>query len=176
LDELFRETYKELLRMAASVKRNDIHATISTSTLVHETWMRLAKSSARMVDSEAHFRHLAACAMRNIVTSAARHRRAFKRGGGVAMFITFVESLDVPMSRNEDLISLSDALDELSTVSPRQAAVVELRFYAGYGMAEIAESLGVAEKTVERDWKVARAWLAAQIRRSGGNVEEKRKP
>ncbi len=167
MDDLFDETYKELLRLAAQVRRNDANATMSTSTLLHEAWIKLAKSSARSFDSEAHFKGLAARVMRQIVTSAARRRQAFKRGGGgVAMFVTLDDSFGVPMERNEDLLRLSAAIDELATWSPRQAKLVELRFFAGCNVAEVSESLGVSEKTAERDWRSARAWLAAEIRRN----------
>jgi RNA polymerase sigma factor (TIGR02999 family) len=171
MDRLFDETYKELLRLAKQVKRNDAHATISTSTLVHEAWLKLVTSSALALDSEAHFRGLAACAMRHIVIDAAKRRHAFKRGG-MARFITIDDALAAPIERDEDLLRLSSALDNLANLSPRQARLVELRFFGGFKVAEIAVSLGISEKTAERDWSAARAWLAAEIRRNKDRVQD----
>jgi RNA polymerase sigma factor (TIGR02999 family) len=166
LDDWFSVTYKELRRLAASVKRADASATISTSTLVHETWMKLANSPDLAPESEMHFRRIAARVMRQIVIDEARRHRAFKRGGGgVAVFVTLDDSVDVPISSNEDLLRLDAALDALAQVSPRQAELVQLRFFGGHEVAEASALLSIAESTALRDWRVAKAWLAAEIRR-----------
>ena len=162
LDDRFSVMYKELRRLAAAVKRKDANATISTSTLVHETWMKLARSSGTTPESELHFKRKAACVMRQIVMDAARRRRADKRGG---LFVTLDDSIQVPVSSNEDLLRLDAALDALAQMSRRQADMVELRYFGGLNNAEIEAALGVGESTVARDLRAAKAWLKAEIRK-----------
>ena len=164
LDDLFGASYNELCRLAAAIRRADAHATISTSTLVHETWMRLARSGALGEVSHPHLKCIVARAMRQYVTDAARRRFASKRGGSAA-FITLDESMDLPVTDDRDLLLLDDALNELARTNPRQADLVELRFFGGFEVAEAAVLLVIAETTAERDWRAARAWLASQIRR-----------
>jgi RNA polymerase sigma factor (TIGR02999 family) len=157
--------YAELRRLAASVKRNDPNSLVSTGTLVHEAWSKLARSSGESPQSEPHFKSIAACAMRQILKDAARRQRSAKRGGG-NLFITLDESIGVPVSSNEDLLRLDAALDTLAEMSPRQAKLVELRYYGGLNNSEIEALLGIGERTVERDWRAARAWLSSASRNS----------
>ena len=165
LDDWFSVMYKELHRLAAAVKRADVNATISTSTLVHEAWVKLANSPVLAPESELHFKRLAARVMRQIVMDEARRHRAYKRGGGgMAMFVTLGDSVDTPVSCNEDLLRLDAALDALGKLSPRQAELVQLRFFGGHDVAAASALLGIAEATALRDWRVAKAWLAAEIR------------
>jgi RNA polymerase sigma factor (TIGR02999 family) len=167
LDENFSSLYAELRRMAAAVKQRDVNATISTSTLVHEAWMKLARSPGVIPESELHFKRTAARVMRQIVMDAARRRRAGKRGGG-GVFITLDDSIDLPASSNDELLRLDNALDALAQMSARQADMVELRFFGGLENSEIEMALGVSESTVTRDLRAAFAWLKAEIR-SGGD-------
>lgn len=162
-DGLFGMTYSELRRMAARIRRADPNATISTGTLVHETWIKLARSRTLTPSSELHLKRIVAKAMRRYVVEAARRRRSLKRGGH-GFFVTWDDSLDLPVSGDREVVALDDALLELARVNPRQAALVELCFFGGTSFAEAAQILGVAERTAERDWRAARAWLAAQIR------------
>jgi RNA polymerase sigma factor (TIGR02999 family) len=165
LDDRFSAMYNELCRLAASVRRDDANATISTSTLVNEAWMKLARSPGPAPQSELlHFKCTVARVMRQIVRDAARRRSAGKRGGG-SVFVTLDDSIGVPVSSNEDRIRLDAALDSLAQMSPRQARLVELRYFGGLNNTEIEAVLGVDERTVERDWRAAKAWLAAEIRR-----------
>jgi len=163
LNVLFTTSYKELHRLAKSLKRADFGATISTSTLVHEVWIRLVRSGSVTPDSQIHLKQIVAQAMRRYVTDAARRRCAAKRGRGTVSFITLDSSSDLPAARDKDLLSLGDALDELAQVSPRQSSLIELRFYGGYEVVEAANILGIAEATALRDWRVAKAWLASRI-------------
>lgn len=166
LDDWFGVMYKELRSLAASVKRADANATISTSTLVHEAWIKLANSPGLAPESELHFKRLAARVMRQIVMDEARCRRAYKRGGGgMAMFVTLDDSVDTPVSCNQDLLRLDAALDALAQLSPRQAELVQLRFFGGHDVSAASALLGIAEATALRDWRVAKAWLATEIRR-----------
>jgi len=113
-----------------------------------------------------HFKRIAARAMRQVLVEAARRRRAHKRGGGEALTVTFDDSLKEAASFGEDLLALNTALDELAQMSPRQAMMVEGRFFGGLEIIEIATLLEVSEATILRDWRAAKAWLARELRRA----------
>jgi RNA polymerase sigma factor (TIGR02999 family) len=163
LAELFSSAYEELRRLAASVRRDDPGATLSPTALVHEAWLKLMGQPELATVSRVHFKRIAARAMRQVLVDAARRRNADKRGAGVAL-VTFDEALAEAPSTADDLLALDALLEELAAVSPRQALMVEARFFGGLDMAEIAGLLGVSEATVLRDWRAARAWLARQLR------------
>ena len=163
LDELFSATYEELRRLAAAVRRGDPSATLSPTALVNEAWLKLRESPHVARATPVHFKRIAARAMRQVLIEAARRRQADKRGGGAAV-VTFDESLHEPASSSDELIALDDALDALGRLQPRQAMLVESRFFAGLEIAEIATLLQVSESTVLRDWRAARAWLANEMR------------
>jgi RNA polymerase sigma factor (TIGR02999 family) len=165
LDYLFSVTYEELRRLAAIVRRSDPHATVSATTLVNEAWLKLASSLRYSWASELHFKRIAARAMRQLLIEAARRRTAQKRGGGAEIaFVTLDESCQEAAAGAEQLLVLDAVLGELSRVSPRQAMIVESRFFGGLEVAEVAELLNVSEATVLRDWRAAKAWLARQLR------------
>lgn len=164
LDRLFSATYEELRRLASSVRRNDPAATLSPTTLVSEAWLKLARSPAMAGVSPIHFKRIAARAMRQVLIEAARRRHATKRGNAEPL-VTFDDSVAASLSCAEDLLALDEVLDELARLNPRQAAIVESRFFGGFDVASIAETLGVSEATVLRDWRAARAWLALELRR-----------
>ena len=163
LDFLFSATYEELRRLASSVKRNDPHATLSPTTLVNEAWLKLANSPGFASTSRLHFKRIAARAMRQVLVEAARRRRAYKRGGGEALTVTFDESLKGAAAFGEDMLALNTALVELGRMSPRQALMVEGRFFGGLEITELATLLEVSEATVLRDWRAAKAWLAHEL-------------
>lgn len=165
LDHLFSVTYEELRRLAARVRQGDPSATLTPTALVNETWIKLAGTPGLGAVSRLHFKRIAARAMRQVLIEAARRRNAGKRGGGLAA-ITFDEALDQPVSSADELLALNDALDELARLEPRQAMMVESRFFGGLDVAETAELLGVSEATILRDWRAARAWLAKELRRA----------
>lgn len=162
LDDLFSIAYEELRRIAASVPHSGPNVNISTATLIHEAWLKLVKSSKLELHSKLHFTCVAAKVMRQIVVDMARRRSASKRA---ALFVTFDEGLGVSISRNRDVLALDEALEELGRMNPRQARTVELRFFGGLDVPEIVAALGVSRSTVDRDWRVAKAWLEAEIRR-----------
>lgn len=166
LDELFSATYEELRRLAASVRRHDRRATLSPTALVNEAWLKLAGTPAVAHTSRLHFKRIAARAMRQVLVEAARRRAARKRGGPDAVFVTFDDSMGAEASWADDLVGLDAALGELARLHPRQARMVESRFFGGLDMAETAELLGVSEATVQRDWRAARAWLSRELRRA----------
>jgi RNA polymerase sigma factor (TIGR02999 family) len=164
LDRLFSATYEELRRLASSVRRGDPSATLNPTALVNEAWMKMAKSPLIASTSRLHFKRIAARAMRQILIEAARRRKAAKRGGGQDVTVSFDESLQKGPSLGEDLIRLDRALDELAVMNPRQAALVESRFFGGLDIPETAMLLNVSEATVLRDWRSAKAWLAHELR------------
>jgi RNA polymerase sigma factor (TIGR02999 family) len=168
LDRLFSVTYEELRRLAQSVRRGDWNASVSPTTLVSEAWMKLAASPAFRSTSPLHFKRIAARAMRQVLVEAARRRRAAKRGGDDVVFVTFDESVEQTASTADDLLALDAALDDLARAHPRQAAMVESRYFGGLDVTEAAALLDVSEATIQRDWRAAKAWLAAQIVRTRG--------
>lgn len=163
LDRLFSATYEELRRLAASVRRDDPSFTLSPTALVNEAWIKLAASPDLALESKVHFKRLAARAMRQVLVEAARRRNAHKRGDGAGA-VTFDEALSQPVTRPEELLALDEALDRLHALQPRQAMMVESRFFGGLDIPEIAELLGVSEATVLRDWRAARAWLSVELK------------
>ncbi len=102
--------------------------------------------------------------MRQVLVEAARRRQARKRGGPEAVMVTLDDRIDAAFGPGADVLMLNGALEELGKHEPRQAAMIEARFFAGLSVAETAESLGVSEATVARDWRVARAWLIDVLR------------
>lgn len=162
LDLRFSLAYEELRRLAQRVRRDEPAASITPTALVNEAWLKLAATPAVAATGALHFRRIAARAMRQVLVEAARRRRAEKRGGGHAA-ITLDEALGVADVRL-DVLDLDDALERLAAVAPRQAQVVEGRFFAGLEVAELADVLGVSEVTVARDWRAARAWLTLALR------------
>jgi len=162
LDDLFSAAYEELRRLAASVRRNDPAATLSPTALVNEAWLKLADSPAVADTSPLHFKRIAARAMRQVLVEAARRRTADKRGGGAAV-VTFDDAIGA-MTTAEDVLGLDAALEALAKLEPRQALMVESRFFGGLDVAETAQLLDVSEATVLRDWRAAKAWLSRELR------------
>jgi RNA polymerase sigma factor (TIGR02999 family) len=163
LDDLFSAAYDELRRLASSVRRDDPGAALSPTTLVNQTWLKLAASPRFESASRLHFKRIAARAMRQVLVEAARRKHATKRGGGVA-FLGLDESL-VDGGGTGDVLALDAALADLARLHPRQAEMVEHRFFGGFEVPEIAELLGISEATVLRDWRAAKAWLANHLRK-----------
>jgi RNA polymerase sigma factor (TIGR02999 family) len=165
LDHLFSVAYEELRRLANRVRQSDPSATLNPTALVNEAWLKLASSPRFEWTSRLHFKRIAARAMRQILVEAARRRNSGKRGGEEGVHIvTFDESLDAP-AWEKDLLGLDTALSDLARIQPRQAQMVEGRFFGGMEVAEVAELLEVSEATILRDWRAAKAWLAHELRR-----------
>ncbi len=165
LDDLFSATYEELRRLAAKVRTDDPSETLNPTALVHEAYVKLAGSLPATPASRLHFKRIAARAMRQVLVEAARRRNALKRGAGYAV-VTFDDSLDAAVPCSQELLALDVALTDLSRMHPRQAQMVEYRFFGGLDIAETAEALDVSEATIARDWRSARAWLSRELRRS----------
>lgn len=160
------ELYSELHRMAARVLRSERAGhTLQPTALINEVYLRLGGRNLPECRDRAHFFAVVATTLRRIVIDHARAHRAGRRGGGEANL-----SLDQVVSgascSYDDLLVIDEALSQLERAEPRAARVTELRFFAGLQENEIAEQLGVSEITVKRDWKFARAWLAAYLKNS----------
>ena len=166
VDYLFSLTYEELRRLAVLVKSSDPAATLNPTALVHEVWLRLANSPRFVSTSRLHFKRIAARAMRQLLVEAARRRQSQKRGGDShSSFVAFEEAAGLALSGADDVLALDSALRELARLNPRHAQIVESRFFGGLEANETAELLEVSEATVLRDWRVAKAWLARELRR-----------
>jgi RNA polymerase sigma factor (TIGR02999 family) len=163
LDYLFSLTYEELRRLASTVRRGDANVTLNTTALVNEAWLKLARSPRFTSTSLLHFKRIAARAMRQLLVEGARRRKTDKRGQGVAE-ISLDAAAGKIASGHEELLALDEALNELAQLNPRQAMMVEARFFGGLYMAETADLVGVSEATLLRDWRAAKAWLAHKLR------------
>lgn len=165
LDDLFNAAYEELRRLASSVRRGDPSATLSPTVLVNEAWLKLAKSPGLAAASHLHFKRIAARAMRQLLVEAARRRTSLKRGGDDDVtLVTFDESLHQTAECGKELLALESALKQLAQIEPRQAQMIEYRFFGGLDIAETAALLGVSEATILRDWRAAKAWLAYALK------------
>jgi RNA polymerase sigma factor (TIGR02999 family) len=165
LDYLFSLTYEELRRLASTVRRGDPSLTLNTTALVNEAWIKLARSPGFESMSQLHFKRIAARAMRQLLIEAARRRATDKRGAG-ALVIALDDVAGEIASDANDLLKLDAALEELARLNPRQASMVEARFFGGFDAAETAALLDVSEATLLRDWRAARAWLSHELRRT----------
>lgn len=153
--------YDDLKRIAKRERRRGKSSdTLQTTALVHEAYLRLR--SAKGWNDEQHFLRAAALAMRHALIKHATARVAQKRGQG-AIHVPLTEALQLAMDNDDMLIALDDALNRLAIESPRLARVVECRFFAGYDELETAKALGISERTVRRDWTLARAWLHREL-------------
>jgi RNA polymerase sigma factor (TIGR02999 family) len=139
---------------------------LQTTALVNEAYMRLVDWKDVQWQSRAQFFGLAAQAMRHILVDAARTRRRAKRGGG-ELHVSLSDVADVVIARSADLVALDDALTTLEGLNPRHGRVVELRFFGGLSLKEVAHVLDVSVGTVRRDWSLAQAWLYRQLSRRG---------
>lgn len=169
VNQLLPIVYDELRQLAAirlAEERPGI--SLQATALVHEVYMRLVRQQTLGFDGRAAFFSAAASIMRRILVDHARSRLRQKRGSG-AIHTT----LDEAVARIEQHVSaiedLDEALNELAKISPRPARLVELRFLVGLSMEEVAETVGISQRTAERDWKFARAWLRDFLDRRSGN-------
>jgi RNA polymerase sigma factor (TIGR02999 family) len=167
LERLLPVVYRELRGLAGGIFRGQrSDQTLQPTALVHEAFLRLVEQERVSVVDRAHFRALAAQAMRQILTDHARRRRALKRGGDLRRS-TLVEPPTPSDGPALDLLVLDEVLALLERLDARQHRIVELRFFAGLEMEEIAVVLALSKSTVEREWRAARAWLGARLRERG---------
>ena len=163
MDKLMPLVHRELHRLAQGymVQERPGH-TLQTTALVNEAYLRLVDAGKVNFQNRAHFFAISAQLMRRILVEFARRHASLKRGGEVPR-VSLEESLVVYGERGTDLVALDDALGGLANLDPQQSRIVELKFFGGLSIDEIAEVLGIGHATVERDWKLARAWLRRQL-------------
>lgn len=155
--------YGELRRIAARQLRRERDAhTLQATAIVHEAYLRLVGQAGLEWPSRAHFYAFSAHLIRRILVDHARRRNRAKRGG-LAEKITLVEMADLALEKSPDLVALDEALSNLEKQDPRKATVVELKFFAGLTLEEIAAQLGISSETVSREWRRARAWLYSML-------------
>ena len=164
LDQLIPLVHAELRRLAKRYmgRQNPGH-TLQTSALINEAYLRLVDQQSVQWQDRAHFFAVSAQIMRNILIDHARKYQYAKRGGG-ARKVSLDESAVMPEQRAAELVVLDDALDKLATVDPRKSQIVELRFFGGLSYDETAEVMKISARTVQREWRAARAWLQRAMR------------
>jgi RNA polymerase sigma factor (TIGR02999 family) len=173
MDRLMPLVYDQLRRMAHRQLGGELTGhTLTTTALVHEAYLRLVDQTRAQLRDRAHFFAVAAWAMRRILIDYARRYRAARRGGtpdgARARRVTF-DGVELPVAeRAEALLALDDALDRLAQIDARLAQVVECRFFAGLTEADTAKALGVSQRTVAREWAVAKGWLYQEMEGEGG--------
>ncbi|MDJ0973297.1 MAG: ECF-type sigma factor [Planctomycetota bacterium] len=165
--ELFEIVYEQLQRLAAGMLRSErVGHTLQATALLHEAWIKLADLERAAPKDRSHFIAIAARSMRQILVDHARRKKADKRGGGGDWDrVTLDAALASLEGRELDLLAMEEALERLAAQDARKARVVELRFFGGLSMAEIAEALDVSVRTAEGDWYMARAWLRRELER-----------
>jgi RNA polymerase sigma-70 factor, ECF subfamily len=161
--QLLPQVYGELRRLAARYMRNERgNHTLQPTALVNEAYALLVQQPQVPWQSRAHFFATASQLMRHILVDYARKRQAAKRGG-VQRQITLSEAILQAENRTIDVLVLNEALEHLAKLDPRQARIVEYHFFGGLTFEEIAEVLNVSDRTVKRDWSMARAWLKGEL-------------
>jgi RNA polymerase sigma factor (TIGR02999 family) len=167
LEELVPRVYRELRRLAGKVLQNEPKGrTLQATDLVHEVYVRLIEVTTVDWQHRAHFFAVSATLMRRILVDRARRRSAAKRGGKQP--VNLDGRIDLASIRSRELLALDDALTTLNAIDPRRARIVELRFFGGLDVKETAEIVGLSPETVMRDWKLARAWLLAELSQRPG--------
>ena len=162
-EQLLPLVYEELLVIARQRLRNErAHHTLNATALVHEAYMRLVGDTAGGWENRAHFFGAAARAMRQVLIDYARKRGRAKRGGDQPRIPLNVVDLAVE-APVEDVLAVDRAVEKLAAKDPRMAEVVQLRFYAGLSVEETAAALGMSERTVRREWSLARAWMMREL-------------
>ncbi|HZE72537.1 MAG TPA: sigma-70 family RNA polymerase sigma factor [Pyrinomonadaceae bacterium] len=166
-EKLFQFVYNDLHRQAARYLRNE-HPGLSlqTTDLIHEAYLRLIDQQHVEWQNRLHFFAIAAKVMRRILVDHARGRQAAKRGGS-DIRLPLDEAMAVLPEQDLDFVALDEALNKLAQIDAKQSQIVELRFFSGLTVEETAKVLDVSERTVKRDWNVAKAWLRRELRRGG---------
>jgi RNA polymerase sigma-70 factor, ECF subfamily len=164
LDKLMPLIYKELHKLAKlRMRQQEAGHTLQTSAVIHEAYLKLGGSSDKDWENRGHFFGVAAKVMRHVLVDHARSRRAAKRGGEVRIE-QLDEGADFGDARTAETIALDDALTSLAAQYPRQAEVVELRYFGGFSVEETAATLKLSPETVARDWRFAKAFLRSELK------------
>src|SRR5262244_814085 len=164
LEKLMPLVYNELRRLASNyLRRERAGHTLQPTALVNEAYLKLVDQKNAKWQNRAQFFGISAQLMRRILVDHARQHQAAKRGGSNRQRLSITSAEPFARQPEVDLLALNEALDELAKMDPQQGRIVELKFFAGLSIEETAEVLGISHATVERDWKMARAWLRRQL-------------
>ena len=164
LDDLMPLVYDELRRLAqAYLRRERVGHTLQPTALVNEAYLKLVDQKSTRWQNRAQFYGIAAQLMRRILVDHARVKHAEKRGGVEQQRLSITNAEKVSTKPDLDVLALSEALDELAAMDSQQSRIVELKFFGGLSIEETAEVMGLGHATVERDWKLARAWLRRKL-------------
>jgi RNA polymerase sigma factor (TIGR02999 family) len=164
LEELMPLVYNELRRLASAyLRRERAGHTLQPTALVNEAYLKLVDQKNARWQNRAQFYGIAAQLMRRILVDHARLKYAEKRGGAEQQRLSITSAEILATKPDLDLLALNEALDELTAMDPQQGRIVELKFFGGLSIEETAEVLGIGHATVERDWKMARAWLRRKL-------------
>jgi RNA polymerase sigma factor (TIGR02999 family) len=168
LDDRLPVVYDQLRRLARSILANRGNATLTATALVHEAYSRLAAGGRIPEVTEMSFKRIVAHVMRQVLCDAARRRVADKRGGKAAVHVPLPEELEDHQLSVDRVLLVNNFLDRLQAISPRQASLVELLFFGGLTLSEIAAELDISVSTAERDWRTARAFLSTEAGSAAG--------
>jgi RNA polymerase sigma factor (TIGR02999 family) len=167
LQQLMPLVYEELRLMARRYMREQSPGhTMQATELIHEAYVKIARSEDQNWENRAHFFGVAARAMRHILVDHARSKSAQKRGGWQER-VTLADDIGTPNKNAKELVALDDALKSLEQIDERRSRVVELKFFGGLTVEEISEVLKISPETVNRDWKFARTWLLRELAHAG---------
>jgi RNA polymerase sigma-70 factor (ECF subfamily) len=162
-DILVQETYDQMKRIASSyLQLESATVSLSPTVLVHEAYVKLSKQVSDRYESRGHFLAIAATMMRRILVDHARARNRLKRGGDLVR-VVFDDDLKLSTSKDADVLALEELLEELQKLDPRQAKIVEMRFFGGMTVPEVAEFFGLSTRTIENEWRMCRAWLRKRL-------------
>jgi RNA polymerase sigma-70 factor (ECF subfamily) len=163
-NELVPLVYTELRRMAAAyMQRERPGRTLQATELVHEAYMRLVGGEAPQWQNRAHFFAIAAHTMRQVLLDYARRRHPAKRGGANACKVDIDSQLLISENTLDNVLAIDEVLERLAKIDPRQSRLIELRFFAGLSIEEIAEVMGLSGVTIKREWRSAKAWLHREM-------------
>lgn len=171
-DQLFTAMYDDLRRLAGRFLQNEpLRHRLSSSSLVHQAYMRMVDQSRINWQGKTHFFAIGATVMRRILVDHARKVHSLKRGGGWDRR-QLTDDVTFELSRDSDVVALDDLLQQLASLNERQAKIVELRFFGGMTMREISAEMSLGLRTVEKEWAMARAWMRRELRNEGSEGEE----
>jgi RNA polymerase sigma factor (TIGR02999 family) len=166
--QLIPIVYRELRRMAAGIMKNERpDHTLQPTALVHEAYMRMVEAHSLDIKDRAHFFAIAASSMRRVLVDHARRRLAEKRSGEGQIKVALNDDLALTSGKSEEVLALHEALNELERLDSRQARIVEMHYFAGNPVAEIAEMLAIGDRTVQRELQTARLFLKRHLHSNG---------
>ncbi len=176
-DRLFIHLYDDLCRLASKYLQNEpARSRLSSASLVHQAYVRMVDQSKITWKGKTHFFAVGATVMRRILVDHARKVQSLKRGGAWQQR-SLDDELTFRLNEDREIVALDELLNLLATLNERQAKIVELRFFGGLTMTEIASELGLGLRTIEQDWSMARAWIRRELKKElNGSIEGSTQP